>query len=159
MKRSLVYLFIVACAVAGIWGYAYELAYFLVLKLNVHDTLTIQHFVASGLLNVLPLLGIVLVYSLIAKFLSPNLTRDELNHFQEEMKKSKFAQQASIARMSFVMSVAYLLLVAFDVRVYADMSLAYLFWLLIFINMQSFVGAIYLSPSQSRVPVIFAFVL
>jgi hypothetical protein len=159
MKRALIYLVAIACAVAGIWGYAYEFAYFTVLKLDVHETLSVQHFVASGLANVLPMLGLALLFALLTKFFSRNAARDDLKHFHEEMKKTQFAQQLSIARLAFGMSLAYLLLVIFDVRFYAETSLGSLFWLVTFISMQSFVGAIYLSPPRSRLAVVVAFML
>ena len=159
MKRALTYLVAIAFSVAGIWGYAYEFAYFAVLKLDVHKTLSVQHFVASGLANVLPMLGIAILFALLTKFFSRNAARDDLKHFHEEMKKTQFAQQLSIARLAFGMSLAYLLLVAFDVRLFAETSLGVQFWFMTFICMQSFVGAIYLSPPHSRLAVVVAFML
>ena len=159
MNRALLYLVAIACAVAGIWGYAYEFAYFTVLRIDVHEILSLQHFVASGLAVVLPMLGIALVLALLVKFFSRNAVRDDLKHFREEMKNAQFAQQLSSARFGFGLSLAYFFLVLFDVRFYAATSLGSMFWLVAFVSMQEFVGAIYVSPPHSRPAIVVAFML
>lgn len=158
MKRALLYLLFVASAVAGVWGYAYEFAYFQFLGLDVNDTLSAQHYVYTGLSNVAPMLAIALLIALISKFFSRDLARDDMKAFKDQMSKSKLAQEVTGARIAFAMSLVFLLLVLFDVRFGSAQGLGHLFWLITFFNMQVFAGAIYLSPPHSKVAVVVAFV-
>lgn len=145
--------------VAGAWGYAFEFAYFRFLGLSANETLSIQHFVYSGLSNVAPLLAIALLFALLSKFFSRNIKRDDMKGFKDQMAKSKFVQEITGARVAFAMSLVLLILVLFDVRLGSTLGLGYTFWLISFFNMQLFTGAIYLSPPHSKAAVVAAFVV
>ena len=145
--------------IAGVWGYAFEFAYFRFLGLWANETLSIQHFVYSGLSTVAPLLAIALLFALISKFFSRNLARDDMKEFKDQMAKSKFVQEVTGARVAFAMSLVFFILVLFDVRLGATLGLGYTFWLFSFFNMQLFTGAIYLSPPHSNASVVAAFVV
>lgn len=158
MKRALIYLFSVACAVAGAWGYAYEFAYFRYLSLDVNETLSIKHYVYSGLSNIIPMLAIALLLSLLLKFFSKDVTRDDMKHFKDEMAKSNLAHVLTGARIAFVMSLTFLLLILFDLKLGSAEGAGSSFWFITYLDMQVFVGAIYLSPPHSKVAVVVAFV-
>ena len=159
MKHALIYLLCVACAVAGAWGYAYEFAYFRFLGLDVNKTLGVKQYVYSGLSNIVPILAIALLFSLLLKFFSKDVLRDDMKHFKDKMIESNPAHELTGARIAFVMSLAFLLLVIFDLRLGTPKGIDPAFWLITLFNMQVFVGAIYLSPPHSKVAVVGAFII
>lgn len=159
MKRALLFLAMVLAVVAGIWGYAYELAFFLYFNLNVHDTLGPRHFIYTGLVNIGPMFGIMLVFSLVTKFFSWNITRDDVKTIHARLAASKFSDEIVLARVAFLLSLVFMLLVVFDVRLGRENGIGYMFWFFTFLNIQLFYGSLCLSPPQSRAAVVFAFVL
>lgn len=159
MKRALLTLVTVVALVAGIWGYAYEFAYFAYFKLNVHETLTPRHFIYTGLINIGPMFGILLTYALVTKFFSKNVAQDDLKTVADRLASTKFSDEVILARSAFVLSLAFMLLVLFDMRLGTETGIGFMFWLFTFFNFQFFFGSLCLSPPQSRITVVFVFVL
>lgn len=160
MKRALLYLISVACVIAGLWGFAYEFAYFRFLDFDVSQKLGLEHYIFSGLSNIIPMLVIAILLSLLVKFFSKDVLRDDMKHFKDEMVKSNPMLQVTGARIAFVLSLAFLLFVLIDTKLGLFEGIGYRnFWLITFLNMQVFVGAIYLSPTHSKAAILVAFVV
>lgn len=164
MKRAFTFVTIVIALVTGVWGYTFELAYFAYLKLNVHTILGPAHFVYSGLSVIGPMFATMLVFPLLMKFFSKDVTKDDLKVVIECLAKSKFTEEIRMARGGFLLSLAFLLLVIFDIQPPSfgegpATGLGFMFWLFTFFNIQLFFGSICVSPPHSRGAVVVAFVL
>lgn len=164
MKHPFTFVAIVIALVTGVWGYAFELAYFAYLKLNVHTIFGPVHFVHSGLSVIGPMFAMLLGFALLMKFFSRNLAQDDLRAVSERLSKSKFAEEIRMARSGFLLSLVFLLLVIFDIRPPTfgegrSTGLGFMFWLFTFFNIQLFFGSVCLSPPHSRGAVVAAFIL
>jgi len=164
MKRTLSFVAIVIALVTGAWGYAYEFAYFAYLKLNVNNILGPTHFIYSGAANIGPMCAILIAFALLMKFFSKNIAQDDLKIASERLAKSNFFEEISLARGGFLLSLAFFLLVLFDIQPPSfgegfHIGLGFSFWLFTFFNIQLFFGSIYLSPPHSRAAIVLAFVL
>lgn len=148
-----------ASVILGMWGYVYELAYFATLKLSVHQTLGVQHFVFSGALNVIPMLLAFLVFALFVKFFSRHVGRNDWEAFKADMAKSKFVEQMTNARIGFLLSATYFVIVLLHLDFIDDVGLLGVLWLIIFFNIQLFVGALYLSPAHSKASILVGFMI
>jgi hypothetical protein len=164
MKSAFIFVTTVIALVTGFWGYAFELAYFAYLKLNVHTIFGPVHFLYSGLSVIGPMFVILLVFALLMKFFSKDIAQDELKVVSERLSKSKFTEEIGMARVGFLLSLVFLLLVIFDIRPPSfgeghATGLGSMFVLFTFFNIQLFFGSICLSPPHSRGAVVVAFVL
>jgi len=164
MKRAFTFVAIVIALVTGVWGYAFELAYFVYLQLNVHTFFGPTHFVYAGLSVIGPMIAMLFVFALLMKFFSKDVAQDDLKVVSERLAKSKFTEEISMARGGFLLSLVFLLLVIFDIRPPSigggpATGLGFMFWLFTFFNIQLFFGSICVSPPHSRGAVVVAFVL
>jgi hypothetical protein len=164
MKRAFTFFSIVIALVTGVWGYAYELAYFAFLKLNVHEILGPAHFLFSGFSVIGPMFAMLVVFALLMKFFSKDIARDDLKVVSEHLAKSKFTDEINLARVGFLLSLVFLFLVIIDTQLPSlgeapATRLGVMFWLFTFFNMQLFFGSICVSPVHSRGAVVLAFVL
>lgn len=157
--RTALVLGTVIALVAAVWGYAYEFAYFSYLNIDVHKVLTPSHFIYTGLVNVGPMVGFLVVLSLFVKFFSKNIEQDDLKVIGERLAAAKFSEELILARVGFIFSLGFMLLVIFDVRLGRDNGMGFMFWFMTFINVQFFFGSLCLSPPQAKVAVVFAFVV
>ncbi len=82
----------------GIWGYAYEVSYFIAIGLPPHATLGIRHYVTSGATTVLLMLIPLLVMGHLEKFFTTRIHVDDAKSVSDLIAKANFSQEIKGAR-------------------------------------------------------------
>lgn len=140
-----------------IFGFIYETSYFATLGLSASSSLGARHFLYSGFLStVIPFLCLIGL-SLLVKFFSKRIEQNDVEALVKSANDFRFAQNLSMARFVFLMCAGIWLFSIFENRLF-DMPHVWtgVPWLMLF-TLQAFMLAIYTSPPQSRIAVLFAF--
>lgn len=145
--------------VLGILGYAFEASYFFALGLNVHKYFGLHQFVISGFLVVLPMFVVLFIYTQLKKFFTKQVHEDDAKTVSEQLAKTTFANQLIGARMAVAFSLVYWIVVVFAPKFGVDWPLWPVFGYMSFVNLLFFYGTILLSPSQSRLAILVAFLV
>ncbi len=143
----------------GFWGYCFEFAYFGRLGLDVHNLLGIRHFVVSSASSIVPMLIALAIFANVKRFFTKSIHTDPGQQVVADLKSSSFDKQMSIARFGFAMSIAFLLLVVGLPSIGITYQIWHTYLYMVFIVLQSFVGAMLTSPSHARLPIIFVFAI
>ena len=142
------------------WGWAYELSYFNVLKLNVSDTFNYIYYVLSGGLWVVIVFGTLILITSILKFFSKNIEKNDWDAVKESLSKTQFSDVIGQARVGFFLSIGYLIIVIFVPSGYWFISDIGNIYLVMVTNIiQLFFAGLWLSPQQSKFAVIIVFTI
>jgi hypothetical protein len=159
LKKTLFIFLLLISVPFAFWGWAYEFAFFAAYSANVHNFLKLEHYFLTGFMNLIPWLFLLACFSLLLKFFSSSVQKDELSAFKIAAQATNFLTQLSIARMVFCLSLVFLLLTIADFKYGFKVGLGRTYLLMVFFNLQAFAITIFLSPSQSKAAVSFAFIV
>lgn len=155
-----IYLWITLGAMIGLLGFAFESSYFWALDLNALDFLNIKHFILSGLIEVIPLIIGLIVWSLIVKFFTKGIHENDVKNFRIAAKKLSFNHEIDWARTIFVITFIYWIWMIFLQKTTAHLpGMLAISGVLIFFNLLSFVGTYSSSPKFSQLTITFMFFL
>ena len=158
LKSSFIALFI--SLPFAFWGWAYELSYFNVLKLNVSDTFNYIHYVLSGGFWVILFLCTLLLMTAIEKFFSKNIEKNDWDAVKNSLSKTQFSDVIGHARVGFFLSISYLLIVTFVPSGFWFISdLGSLYLIIVFYVILLFFAGLWLSPNHSKFSVIIIFII
>jgi hypothetical protein len=150
---------IVWIAVFLAYGYIYETSYFATLGLSAMSTLSVRHFIYSGFRTILPPLIALSAMGLLIKFFSRRIESNDLDALVKSAKEVGFTRSLSMARLVFLFCAAVWLFAIFEHFLFeVPRAWAAVPWLLLFV-LQAFTFAMYTSPPEARVALIFAFAI
>lgn len=158
-SKPIRYALVAVALFLGIWGYCFELAYFSRLGINVHKLLSLKHFVVAGASSIVPMLVVLFIFSNAKRFFTKEIHSDPTKVTLELFKASTFAQQVVFARVGAATSIFFLILVIALPALGITAKIWHVYLYIAFIVLQSFLGAILLSPVHARFPVMLVFLL
>ena len=141
------------------WGLAYEFSYFKILDLNAFDTFNYIHYILSGGIWALIFFGGIMFVATVTKFFSKNIEKDDWKDVKDSLIKTQFADVIGQARIGFIISVIYLLIVIYFPNYWFSKALGNQNLLMSLFILQLFFAAMWLSPQQSKFAVIFFFII
>lgn len=158
-SKAVLYALLVIALLLGFWGYCFELAYFGRLGLNVHKHLEVRHFIASSASSVVPMLVAIAIYENVRRFFTKSIHTDPGQEIVTALNGSTFDKQISIARFGAAMSVTFFLLVIGLPAVGVTLQLWHTHLYMVFIVLQSFIGAMLTSPPHAKAPITLVFAI
>lgn len=155
-----IYLWITIGAMIGLFGFAFESSYFWALDLNALDFLNIEHFILSGLIEVIPLVIALIVWCLVVKFFTKGIHENDVKKFRRVAKKLSFNYEIDWARTVIVITITYWIWVILFQKTTAHLpGIIALSGVLILLNLLSFVSTYSSSPKYSQPTITFMFFL
>ena len=150
------------CIPLVFWGWAYEVSYFYILGLDVNKIFGLLHYIYSSFIYIAILFIVLITYTVIFKFFSKNVDRNDWAEVKETLSKTEFIKAISDARFVFLLSIGAWVVVFFSANIKSlngPASLGHNFLLLIWLNILQFFASLYLSPKHSRGAIVFVFIL
>ena len=102
-------------------------------------------------------LGVIMFIATVTKFFSKNIEKDEWKDVKNSLMKTQFADVIGEARIGFIISVIYLLIVIYFPNFWISKALGNQNLLMSLLIVQLFFAAMWLSPQQSKFAVIIFF--
>lgn len=158
MNKKRLVPYVAATIVFAVWGYAFELSFFLSLGLNPGDYLSPWHYILSSLQVLVPMLLAMAVITQLKKFFSKGVHIDDAKELTENLKEASFDQILMLARMIAVLSFVYFAVVVCVFHLDINFSVWAAGPYLLFMVLAYFLFAIILSPPHARVSVVVTFI-
>lgn len=158
-SKPVQYALLIIALLLGFWGYCFERAYFGRLGLNVHKIFGASHFVASSAKSIVPMLIAIAIYANVKRFFTKGIHTDPGQDIVAELNAAPFNKQISIARFGAAMSIVFLVLVIGLPAIGVTLQIWHTYLYMVFIVLQSFVGATLTSPPHARATVILTFAI
>lgn len=148
----------VLAAIFGLHGLAYELSYFMVFGLNGIAILSWKHLICSGFLNLAWLFAMFFILSMLKKFFSKDIKKDDYAEFQKIASNTGFDGSLQLARVTTLLCFVYWIITVTEThfKFMPTMGMAYS-WMLIY-TLTAFSLTLFQTPKQSLLPVIFVFI-
>jgi uncharacterized membrane protein len=159
MRTVISIIVVIGCVVLGIFGYAFELAYFLTLGLRPGDHLSLWHYLVSALQIFLPIFIALAVGTQLTKFLSKKkFEQDDAQDTRDWISKTPLANIVGFARLMLGISLVFFVL-SYLAHYLGYRSIWAAGSYLIFMVFGYFSFALVKSPPQSRPSVFVALLI